>query len=362
MAHAQWSHSHAPHISSRLAPLPPPPPPASSSSSPCRGHHPPSSDAQLPSSPTTTSFYARARPAPPTRAYKSHASARRPSLAPSGPGSSPSSSGPRSASLRAAQENARRARATVRPARALAPGEGEPDGPGGWGADGQWHEWDDDEMARLESEVRRDRKRWEWEMREREERARDEGRLVDPDLLRGDEDEDGDDAMLGEEPPSDVLFDDDDGDDDVHGPLPSPALYPPSTRRLPSLTSAPSSSASAASSTCGDPDSEMDALPRPDPTPRNLAAFSSCLLASPCPACGSAPGALALSEEAGLACAACRWAIPAAVVEPLARAFTFHGCARALSLSLSLSPSLARRRTDSHRVMAARRRGGTRPC
>jgi len=178
MAHARpppLHFSHAPAVSSRLAPPP-------SSSSPVGPTQHPSSDSQLPSSPTTSSFYrptSTSRP-PPGRAYKSTSSARR-SLSNGGahgPTSSPSGSGP-SASLRAAQENARRARA--RP-RALGAGEGAPDGPGGWGADGEWEEWDADELARLEAEMRKERRRWEWDMRQREERARDEGRIVDLDL------------------------------------------------------------------------------------------------------------------------------------------------------------------------------------
>ncbi|GAA5909727.1 hypothetical protein JCM8208_003856 [Rhodotorula glutinis] len=329
MAHARpppLHLSHAPTISSRLAPPP-------SSSSPLGPTQHPSSDSQLPSSPTTSSFYrpssSLSRP-PPGRAYKSTSSARR-SLGggtgsgPHGPTSSPS--GP-SASLRAAQENARRARA--RP-RALAAGEGGPDGPGGWGADGEWEEWDADELARLDAEVRKERRRWEWDMREREERARDEGRIVDPDL---EDPSVEDDDMRGEEPPDDVLYDSE--------PLPSPALYPPQSRRLPSLTSAPGSSASSANGYLSDPDLELEPDPDPDldldldmdlssPPTNDLAAFSAALLAAPCPACAATPvsptptAPLSLDETHGLACRACGWNIPVEVLEPLAGAFTSHG-------------------------------------
>ncbi|GAA5937262.1 hypothetical protein JCM3775_001595 [Rhodotorula graminis] len=317
--------SHAPAVSSRLAPPP-------SSSSPLGPTQHPSSDSQLPSSPTTSSFYrpsSLSRP-PPGRAYKSTSSARRSlggGIGAHGPTSSPS--GP-SASLRAAQENARRARA--RP-RALEAGEGAPDGPGGWGADGEWEEWDADELARLDAEVRKERRRWEWDMREREERARDEGRLVDLDL----EDPSAeDDEMRGEEPPDDLLFDDE--------LLPSPALYPPQSRRLPSLTSAPASSASSAADYLSDPDLDLEPDPDPDldmdlggalPPTDDLPAFSAALLAAPCPACAATPTSptptapLTLDETHGLACKACGWSIPVEVLEPLARAFTSHGSAAA---------------------------------
>ncbi|GAA5849563.1 hypothetical protein JCM9279_007271 [Rhodotorula babjevae] len=330
MAHARPSPlhlSHAPAVSSRLAPP--------STSSPLGPTQHPSSDSQLPSSPTTSSFYrsSHSRP-PPGRTYKSTSSARRSLGTAPGPTSSPSS-GP-SASLRAAQENARRARA--RP-RALEAGEGGPDGPGGWGADGEWEEWDADELARLEAEVRKERRRWEWDMREREERARDEGRIVDLDL----EDPSAeDDEMRGEEPPDDLLYDDD--------PLPSPALYPPQSRRLPSLTSAPGSSASSAAGYLSDPDLglepdpdpgldpdlDMTLGPSPSPSPANdLAAFRAALLAAPCPACAATPASptptapLALAAAHGLACTACGWGIPLGVLEPLAGAFTSHGSAAA---------------------------------
>ncbi|BGP42942.1 hypothetical protein JCM10449v2_006957 [Rhodotorula kratochvilovae] len=303
--------SHAPAVSSRLA----------SSSSPSRGPlcaaHP-SSDSQLPSSPTTSAFYrpASALRPPPGRVYKPTTSTRRASLA--GPGSSPAAAA--ASSLRAAQENARRARA--RP-RALQAGEGAPDGPGGWGADGEWEEWDEEELARLEAEVRKERRRWEWEMRVREEQAREEGRLVDPDL---EDPREREEEMLVEEPPLDILYAEDDD------PLPSPALYPSSTRRLPSLTSAPGSSASSAGALSepepdGDEDSDMDlGLPPSAHREDDLAAFSAALRSAPCPACAAAPpGALHLSDAEGLRCAACGWGIPPSVLAPLAGAFVSHG-------------------------------------
>ncbi|GAA6046688.1 hypothetical protein JCM3770_003118 [Rhodotorula araucariae] len=275
---------HAPAVSSRLA----------SSSSPARH---PSSDSQLPSSPTTSAFYRPTR----SRVYKPTTSSRSPAF--------PNS-------LRAAQDNARRQRAHHRH---LEPGEGGPDGPGGWGSDGEWQEWDDDDLRRLEAELRKDRRRWEWDLRLREEQARDDGILVDPDLDLDLDLDERDDGLLAQEPPLDILYADD--------ALPSPALYPPHTRRLPSLASAPASSASSVGALSepepdGDSGMDLDGAHGDD-----LAAFAAALRTAPCPACAaSAPGgSLTLTDAEGLRCGACGWGIPPSVMAPLAGAFVSHG-------------------------------------
>ncbi|GAA6004421.1 uncharacterized protein JCM10292_007059 [Rhodotorula paludigena] len=308
-AHAH-ARAHAPLQPSRLA---------LSSSSPLRPA--PSSDSALPSSPTTTSFY---RAPPPGRAYKSQSSSRRLALPPPPPASS---SSPSSLRARAAHESARLSRAHARSlarARAGTDADALPDAPGGWTAHGEWEEYDAHELAQLEVEVRRERRRWEWERRVAADEAGDEGRFVLPDEVDQLVDDDN-----GQEPPLDVLYD----DLDPSLSLPSPLHVP----RLPSLTSAASSSSSEPDDL--DEEGEDSAMSTgADAADAHLAsassarAFELALLAAPCPACGASGGSIRASaaaaapgSQAGARCAQCGWGIAAGLLHPLIAAFAAHG-------------------------------------
>ncbi|GJN93317.1 hypothetical protein Rhopal_006364-T1 [Rhodotorula paludigena] len=305
-AHAH-ARAHAPLQPSRLA---------LSSSSPLRPA--PSSDSALPSSPTTTSFYLAP---PPGRAYKSQSSSRRLALPPP----PASSSSPSSLRARAAHESARLSRAharTLARARAGTDADALPDAPGGWTAHGEWEEYDAHELAQLEVEVRRERRRWEWERRLAADEAGDEGRFVLPDEVDQLVDDD-----TGQEPPLDVLYD----DLDPSLSLPSPLHVP----RLPSLTSAASSSSSEPEDGEGE-DSAMstgaDAADAHLASASSARAFELALLAAPCPACGASGGSIRASaaaaapgSQAGARCAQCGWGIAAGVLHPLIAAFAAHG-------------------------------------
>lgn len=220
-----------------------------------------------------------------------------------------------------------------------------PDEPGGFNRGGDWEEYDEDELMRLEIEMRKDRRRWEWEGKMKEEWAREEGLIV--------EEEPEDAGMTDEgtlrasstshaarltnvefgtaEPPLDVQYED---GPLAYSALPSPTVFPP---RLPSLASDPGDSASSAALSPTSEDFPMESAPLPSlSSADDRDAFEGALRATiACPAC-KAEGGVSLSAEAGMRCGACGWGINPEVLRPLAEAFIAHGCVQISSHLLSL--------------------------
>ncbi|KAL7342291.1 hypothetical protein BJY59DRAFT_594008 [Rhodotorula toruloides] len=275
--------------------------PSRLNSSPSSSSLHPSSDGQPPSSPTTSSFYTAASAragsykgqasvrSASARGASASSSSRRTSLGtgsharPAGAASSsPTSSSALALSTRrAAHENARQAaRARLFPPRSLGSTSLAllPDEPGGFNRGGDWEEYDEDELMRLEIEMRKDRRRWEWEGKMKEEWAREEGLIV--------EEEPEDAGMTEEEPPLDVHA----------APSPTAEDFPMESASLPSHPSA----------------NDRDAFER---ALRDV---------HTCPAC-KAEGAVRLSAEEGMKCGACGWGIHVDVLRPLEEAFVSHG-------------------------------------
>ncbi|GAA5943807.1 uncharacterized protein JCM15063_006502 [Sporobolomyces koalae] len=305
--HAQY----APFQSSRLA--------SSPSTRPTAGSVAPSSD--LPSSPTTASFYTRtpareassiSRTTTRPRLYKSHSSSRtstaREQLHRS---SSPSTTSTTTNPFRAIHEAARLERLKqARPRRDLVPTLTSaviPDEPGGWTPDGEWEEFDELEKERLELEMLDEKKRWKSNLRLKQEQAEDA--MLDP------EDEFDLDE---EEPPPDVLS-------EYEPPLPSP-LDPTTVTTLPSLASSISSSPLLAPSSLlleSDVSMSQHVLPDPVRTRNSILAFEAALIATPCPACTARD--TIRGDETGARCTTCGWGIQAETLGPLELAFAQHG-------------------------------------
>jgi len=162
--------------------------------------HPHPSSSDLPSSPTTSSFYQQApltslprstsstRP----RLHKSQSSTRTNSVR-NQFSSSPSTTAPPNP-FRQVHENARLQRAKESRVSTRDLGKGEtsliPDEPGGWTKEGEWEEFDPYEREKLELEMIRERKEWKYRMRLQGELAEDH--LLDP------EDEDQDEMEEGQ--------------------------------------------------------------------------------------------------------------------------------------------------------------------
>lgn len=150
------------------------------------------SSSDLPSSPTTASFYnaspsnitsSMSRNTSRPRLYKSqssnrNSSARNTSVSRVSPSSSPSASTITNP-FRSIHENARLQRSKQAQAqRDLSKNSLIPDEPGGWTKDGEWEEFDHFEREKLELEMLKERKEWKWQMRLKEEQASDA--LLDP--------------------------------------------------------------------------------------------------------------------------------------------------------------------------------------
>ncbi|GAA5823330.1 hypothetical protein JCM5353_008236 [Sporobolomyces roseus] len=308
---------YAPFQPSRLASSPHPHPVS----------HPSSSD--LPSSPTTASFYNPTHAIPRStssrpRLHKSQSSTRTSSARNRSfqlSSSSPSAPSNTTANpFRLVHENARLQRAKEnRPTRELDKGDLSliPDEPGGWTRDGQWEEFDQYERERLEIEMINERKEWKYRMRLQEEMAEDN-------MLNPDDEFQDDEGDMGEEPPLDVLS-------EYEPPFPSP--LDPAANHLPSLASSISSSPFLGpSSIPPSPASEQDDTsmslnPSQDHFEESLKAFESTFLDSRCPRCGMKYVIGRTSLGAG--CTNCAsWEISMDVLEPLKTAFARHGDAR----------------------------------
>lgn len=178
--------AYAPYQSSRLASSPSAafdPGPASVASS-----------SDVPSSPSTASFYGlhHSTQAPSStcrntsrpRLYKSQSSHRtssaRNTFARDSPSSSPSHAHVANP-FRSIHENARlqRSRRASAQRDLTAASVLVPDEPGGWTRDGHWEEFDEYEKERLELEMLKERKEYKWQMKIKDEQASDA--LVDPD-------------------------------------------------------------------------------------------------------------------------------------------------------------------------------------
>ncbi|GAA5866135.1 hypothetical protein JCM8547_000609 [Rhodosporidiobolus lusitaniae] len=327
--------SYTPHRPSNLS---------SSSSSPASSPHPHAPSSDLPSSPTTSSFY---RTPQPPRTHKSRHSSR-PSSSSFFPSSSSLSLSLNTSARLAALSSAhvarsRAARASLSASRRDEEGTVGADEPGGWTAQGEWEEFDDEERARLEVEMMKARREWRWECKRREEEAEEEMGVLE---------EEENEEESGEEPPLDILYE----DLDPSLSLPSPSLFPP---RLPSLPSA------AGSESLSEPpeDSDMDggggeygeSQESQDSSAggsreewgeeekqERLREFDEALVGAQCPACGK--GRVGPNGQGGAACRVgepaggmgksrqeaaeggqgCGWRIDSSVTGPLREAFAAH--------------------------------------
>ncbi|GAA5948214.1 hypothetical protein JCM3765_001317 [Sporobolomyces pararoseus] len=326
--------AYAPFQSSRLA------------SSPSTAFHqaPAPSSSDLPSSPTTASFYnaspsnvasSVSRNTSRPRLYKSQSSNRTSSARNTNFSRDPSSSSPSTSAVtnpfRSIHENARlqRSRQAREAQRDLTQASLIPDEPGGWTQDGEWEEFDQHEKDRLVLEMLKEKKEWKWQMKLKDEQASDA--LLDPE----DEFESDHERDMQEEPPPDILS-------EYEPPLPSP--FDPFSTRLPSLASSVGSSpflgpSSIAPSPAFDPlelhpdeDEEMslsNSSPRKgggsnDSTrSRSIRAFEESLLRATCPAC--ARDGMIGGDETGAKCGNCDWGIKAEILKPLELAFASHG-------------------------------------
>ncbi|GAA6021853.1 hypothetical protein JCM11491_001547 [Sporobolomyces phaffii] len=311
--------AYAPFQSSRLA------------SSPSTSVHAPAvpSSSDLPSSPTTASFYHRSPPCVSSslsrntsrpRLYKSqsshrHSSARNLSVHSSSSPSTSTATNP----FRSVHENARLQRSKqARAPRNLSAGSLVPDEPGGWTRDGEWEEFDQYEKDKLELEMLRERKEYKWEMRLKGEQASDAA--LDPE----DEFDSDQEHGMQEEPPLDILS-------DYEPPLPSP--LDPSATRLPSLASSISSSPfrEPLSLAPSPPSDELDDVAMSNSAEessqerrtKSIRAFESALLEATCPSCAVERGIA--GDATGARCQKCGWEIAAEVLGPLELAFAAHG-------------------------------------
>ncbi|GAA5900846.1 uncharacterized protein JCM6883_004675 [Sporobolomyces salmoneus] len=323
--------AYVPQQSSLLASSPlnlfqPNPPPAVPSSS------------DVPSSPTTASFYNNPSPGniggssilrttttSRPRLYKSQSSHRNSSARNTthhshsqrdGPSSSPSHTAI-THPFRSIHEQARLQRSKqAKLQRELSNPSLVPDEPGGWTRDGEWEEFDQYEKERLEFEMMRERKEWKWEMKLKDQQASDA--LVDPD----------DEEFEGEEM-----------QEDYEAPLPS--SFDPSAARIPSLASSVSSSPHfpPTYSRPPSPNYDMDLQADDDVSmlnsspqrsgtgydrTRSIRTFEDTLLATTCPACAQA-GTIRGDEVIGAKCQKCEWGIGADILRPLELAFASHG-------------------------------------